>query len=215
MFNYHAQQIFVVQPRSAGGGILAFLLSLDSDTASLDFRSKTLGEKLQDWDLFLSGNPSDAHCYGFCNFGHNTHTENIIAADHCQRYVHKHHFYELDYVNERKRNPLLDQVKANKSGIGIYLTDTCIDIIKSLRPSTPDMDFYQRWIYSNQQKLLPDFFGINCLHTLPFCDLLNLNTFVDHLAYCKEILRMDTDIDLFRPIILQWYLTIGHSPGTK
>lgn len=215
MFNDHAQQIFVVQPRSAGGGILAFLLTLDSDTASLDFRSLTLADKLNDWNLFLSSGPGNAHCYGFCNFGHKLHTENIAFADHCRRYVHKHHFYELDYVNESKKHPLLDQVYGDKSAIGIYLTDACIDAIKSLRPSTPYIDFYQRWIYANQQKLLTDFYGVNCLHTLPFRDLLNPGAFMDHLAYCTQILCMDTDKDLFRPIILQWYATIGHSPDSK
>lgn len=212
MFNYDAEQIFVVQPRSAGGGILAFLLSLDSGTASLDFRSQALEDKLNTWDRFLLQDPGDAHCYGFCNFGQKLHAENIMTADHCDRYVHKHHFYELDYLSESKKHPLLDAVNGAKNAVGIYVTEECVRSIQTLRPATPDIDFYQKWVYSNQHKLLPDFFGIQCLHTLPFCDLLHIDKFLDHLSYCKEIFGMDTDTDLFRPRILQWYAMIGHSP---
>jgi hypothetical protein len=204
MFNYNAQQIFIVQPRNTGGGILSFILSLDSSTASLNFKNIPISKKLDDWNAHLSNPSNTAHLYDFINFNSPNHNTNVEQADSCQKYIHKHHFFELDYINNDKQNPQLLKMP-NKSAIGIYLSESCVEKLMELRSYTIPIDFYQRWVYSNQEKLLSSFFNINTLHHFKFLDLLDKDTFIDHIKYCKDLLDSDLDIDIAEKIILQWY----------
>jgi hypothetical protein len=210
MFNFDAEQIFVVQPRNAGGGIVSLLLSLDSSTANLNFRNTSVNEKLNAWNDHLSSNvKKDAHVYDFLNFGSNSHNIGIDQADSCNRYIHKNHFFELDEINQDKQSALLLKMTGAKKSVGIYLTDACVDALLDIRPSTTPIDFYQRWIYTNQKKLLLDFFGITTIHHFSFLELLNRDIFIDHIKYCKDLLDLDLDIDVAEKIILQWYAIIS------
>jgi hypothetical protein len=210
MFNFNAQQIFVVQPRNAGGGIVSLLLSLDSSTASLNFKNISVDKKLDAWNNhLLLTDKNDAHVYDFLNFGSNSHTTRIDQADFCNRYIHKNHFFELDEINQYKQNTLLLKMTEEKKSIGIFLTDACVDALLELRPTTTPIDFYQKWIYANQKKLLLDFFGIDTIHYFSFLELLNKDLFIDHIKYCKDLLDLDLDIDMAEKIISQWYANIG------
>lgn len=203
MFNFQARQIFVTQPRNSGGGILAFLLSLDSKTASLNCQQQTLEQKINDWNSFISQRRNNAHVHGFNNVNQPIYWENIKNADCCERYIHKHHFYELF-----DHDKILWTAMSQKQSIGIYLTELCVEKLLRLRPHTPPIDHYQLWIYSNQQKLMKDFFSTECRHVLPFSDMLDLDRFVDHLSYCKEIFDLDTDLTLYQHVIQQWYANL-------
>ena len=210
MFNFNAEQIFVVQPRNAGGGIVSLLLSLDSSTANLNFKNISVDEKLNTWNNHLSQNVGkDAHVYDFLNFGSNLHNTGIEQADFCNRYIHKNHFYELDEINQDKQHALLLKMTGDKKSVGIYLTDRCVEALLEIRPSTMTVDLYQKWVYANQKKLLLDFFGINTMHHFSFSDLLDKDLFIDHIKYCKDLLDLDLDIGVAEKIILQWYATIG------
>lgn len=204
MFNYESEQIFIVQPRNTGGGILALLLSLDSNTADVSFKKRSLSQKLCAWSDFVKGNPANAHVHGFNNFGHTLHESHMLAADDCARYVHKHHFYEIFGAGEKKLNPTLEKMPRKRS-IGLYLTESCVERLLWLRPQTPAIDYYQLWVYANQAKLLKDFFDITCLHWFSFSDMLDLDILMDHMAYCKDLLELDTDLDVYRQIIGQWH----------
>lgn len=213
MFNYSADQIFVMQPRGCGGGILSLLLSLDSKSASLNFKHKDVTSKIDDWQNFNRYRVDNAHVYGFVNFGANEHSHNIKVADHCQRYIHKLHYFELDAENQTKRHPWLAKIHGPKRSIGIYLTDKCQSTLENLRPDLPPIDFYQKWIYANQSKLLPVFFDIESMHQISFSEMLDLEVFVDHLRYVRDILDLDIDIEQSRSIIQQWYRIINNVTG--
>jgi len=204
MFNYNAEQIFVVQPRSAGGDILAFLLSLDNTTASLDFKKIAYKDKLATWSDFVNQTPDNAHVVGHVNISHSGHFRNIDSADFCQRYIHKNHFYELEGLCSKNAD-VLESMLGPKKSIGIYLTDNCVSKILEFRPYTPNIDFYQKWVYANQKKLLKEFFNIDSLHFFSFAEMLDIDLFLDHLKYCKDLLSLDLDLDQTKLIILQWY----------
>ena len=207
MFNYDARQIFVVQPRNTGGGITSILLTLDTQTANVGLKNISKAEKIQAWQNFTAQTPITAHVYGFNNFGHERHLQNLASADSSTRYVHKHHFYELDYLNNNKKHALLDQM-SDKQAVGIYLTEECVDKLYKIRPNTVPVDFYQRWIYSNQRMLLPTFFGIKCKHVWSFSEMLDTDKFLDHIMYCKELFDLDTDPDLYARVIRDWHTII-------
>jgi len=209
MFNSTADQIFVVAPRNAGGGIVSLMLSLDQQTAALDFKTKTLDRKLREWKQFSSAPAQDAHLYGFCNFGQDLHTQLISSADHADRYVHKCHFYELDAVTASRRSALLDSFTGQRRGIGIYLTDACVRRLRDMRPDTPVVDWYQLWIYNNQARLLREFYDIHLLHVLPFSDMLEPDVMLDHLTYCRSIFDLDTDVDTYHAVLHDWYRVLG------
>lgn len=202
-FNYVARQIFVTQPRNTGGGILAFLLSLDSNTASLNFKKQSLEKKLADWNNFVIQKKGNAHVHGFNNINQKKYQEDFHRAETCGQYIHKHHFYEL-FEDVNSDASLLSKM-INKHSIGIYLTESCVERLIALRPQTPAIDYYQLWMYANQKKLLKDFFAIDCRHTLPFSDMLNIDQFIDHLCYCKSIFDLDTDCTIYQKVITQWY----------
>jgi len=203
MFNYQARQIFVIHPRNAGGGLLAYLFSLDSRAAAINFKKQSLEEKLRDWYDFVQRRSGNAHVHGFINFGHNLYMENVAQADHCDCYVHKSHFYEM-FENQ---NSLL-QMMPHKESIGLYLTENCIEQLVRFRPNTPKIDYYQMWVYANQKSLLQNYFSINCRHWFTFSDLLNLDRVMDHLAYCRDLFTLDTDLAVYSQIIKQWYTLI-------
>lgn len=211
MFNYNATQIFVIQPRQAGGGILSFLLSLDSKTSSLNFKNISIEQKLKDWQQHIDRKSDTAHLYEFCNLGQDLHAANIQSADWCERYVHKQHFYELDFINNNKQQPFLTQVTGKKQSVGIYLTDECIKKIKYIesrnqsRGTPGEIDFYQKWVYSNQKQLLKSFYNIETVHYFSFSDMLDCELLLDHLQYCKDILELDIDLNVSKEIIKQWY----------
>lgn len=206
MFNYDAQQVFVIHPRSTGGGIVSFLLSLGSNTASIDMRDMTTQAKLARWQEFLKSDPENSHMSGFVNFGHPEHAQCIENADHCGRYVHKCHFYELDHPSGN--HPLLQRLSADRPSIGIYVTDQCVDRLLGIRPNTPPADYYQTWVYSKQANLLKTFYGISSLHTFSFSEMLDIDVFLDHLKYCNDLLDIDTSLDLYRSVIQQWYRSV-------
>ena len=205
MFNYSARQIIVLHPAGTGGGLLSFLLSLDSRASSLDFKNKSVDEKIKDWNCFTQTKASTAHLYGFINWGHLLHKQNIENANHSDTYVHKCHFYELQGNEiDNNRHPLLNEIVGEKISIGIYLTDECADQLVKIRPNTPPIDFYQKWVYSNQVNLMRDFFGINTVHHFPYSDMLVQDKLIEHIDYCKSLLSLDLDLDRARIIIDQW-----------
>lgn len=211
MFNYSAEQIFVIQPHNTCGGLLSFLLSLDSQTSTIDFKKISLQNKLNLWQDYVKKTTiSDAHLAGFVNVGSANHTHNIHNADFCNRYIHKNHFYELDSLNDNKCHPFLDQLTGEKKSIGIYLTDNCIEKLLALRPNTSNIDFYQKWVYSNQKILLKEFYGISTLHYFSYSEVLDKDMFIDHLTYCKDLLNLDINIDISATLIDQWYRIIKH-----
>lgn len=204
-FDFQADQIFVVAPRNTGGGILSLLISLDSNTASLDFRHKTLAEKILDWNRHTANSKGNSHLYGRMNFGHPDHVTAMHNADRCARYVHKCHFFELDGVSETQRHPLLDKITGGKQSIGIYLTDACIEKLLSIRPQTPQIDWYQLWVYNKQKSLLADFYEVDCRHVLPFSHMLEPDTLIDHVKYCRDVLALNIDSDILASVIHQWH----------
>ena len=210
MFNYSAEQVFVVHPRNSGGGIIAFLLSLDSQTSTVDFKKLSTEDKLNLWRAYVNTSPKNAHLAGFINFSSVNHLYNIQNADFCNRYIHKNHFFDFDAINNNKHHHFLDQATGEKKSIGIYLTDNCIEKLLSLRTHSPKIDFYQKWVYSNQQKLLKEFYNINSLHYFSFSEMLDKDIFVDHVKYCKDLLNLDIDIDVSAGLIDQWYRIIKH-----
>lgn len=211
MYNYNAEQIFVVHPRNSGGGILSFILSLDPLTPDLSFKKTSTQEKINLWKKHLDSFEKDAHLFNFINYNSPRYYYNINnTADFCHRYIQKCHFFELD-SNKGEKN-FLDCLNGKKRCIGIYLTDSCVDKLLSLRPQTSQTpDFYQKFIYSNLKKLLPTFYNINVEHVLSFQELLNLDVFLDHLNYCNEIFDLNINIDYARGVMLDWYKIIGGS----
>jgi len=205
MFDYQSHHLFVIAPRNAGGGLLSLLLSLDTDTASLDFKKKTLDQKIRDWEDFFLCHNGNSHLYGFLNVSQSAHTVALSQADACDRYIHKCHFYELDAVSTTKRNPLLESITGSKQAVGIYLTESCVEKLQTIRPQTPMIDLYQRWIYANQRSLLSDFYAIESLHLISFSDMMDQDILIDNLKYCQDLFRLDTDLDTYRSIISQWY----------
>jgi len=212
MFNYSSENFFVIQPINAGGGLLSFLLSLDDRTASVGFKKMSVEEKLVQWDKHLATSPVNTHLIKFYNVNSNNHLSNIESADFCDRYVHKCHFYELDYLNDQKQHSLLSNITGSKRSIGIYLTDNCVDIIHQLRPRTPPVDFYQKWVYSNQARLLKEFYNINSVHTFSFTDMLDVDVLIDHLKYCQDRLDLSISVDKSREVVLQWYQLLNYKP---
>lgn len=191
----------VVHPRYAGGGILAAVLSLDSRTADLSFTRAEPQEKYLRMMEHLQGTVSNAHAYGNVNIANEDWYRNLEFADDCERYVHKGQFHAM--WGERNRQAL-DSLH-NKKAIGIYLTDQCVEALNQLRPNTrPDIDYYQTWVYSNLSTLLPNYIGIQCLHTMPFIDLLSIDRIMEHIGYCQELLDLDVDLDWARTLAQTW-----------
>ena len=167
MFNYSAEQLFVIQPWATGGGMLSHLLSLDDQTAFVNFKKLSVAEKLQVWNKHVDAPSTNAHSIGFYNVNSNNHVKYIADADYCERYVHKCHFYELDGptdfykvdgLQDKKQISFLNNVTGSKKSIGIYLTDNCIDQLKQIRPHVPPSNCYQTWVYRNQARLLKEFY---------------------------------------------------------
>jgi len=202
LFNTKSRQIFVTQPRNTGGGVLSFMLSLDSRTASLNFKKFSLDQKLEDWHRFINRRLGNAHVYGFNNYNQPIYYKHIENADDCLQYVHKHHFYEL--LDDKLDSSFLKSMP-DKQSVGIYLTEDCVLRLKQIRPNTPQVDYYQLWIYANQSRLMKDFFDINCRHVLPFKDMLDTKKLLDHLAYCGEIFDLDTNPDVYRQVVSSWH----------
>lgn len=203
MFNFSGRQIMVIQPIDAGGGIVSFLLSLSPYVASLNFKNINLDQKLQAWDSFLLRKTYHAHLYGFINFDSPQHVKNLQNADYCNTYIHKAHFSELQEQN-LPMSSTLDKFDGETKSIGMFLTDACIESLALQGRHIPDT-WYERWIYYEQKTLLKTFYNIDCLHTFPFIDLMNIDTFIDHLKYISYELNLDLDMDLSRKIISQWY----------
>ena len=201
MFNFAADQLFVVQPRNTGGGILSLLLSFDTLCAGINFQNISTQQKLLQWKQHLNNTVANAHMHGHINFCSPIHTELINSADSSDRYVHKLHFHEL--LSEDSKN-LLIQITGKKNSVGIYLTEDCAEKLMQLRPHTDSIDYYQLWVYNNQKKLLLDYFDIESMHTLAFSDMLDANLFMDHLKYCEQCLKLDLDQDLCYQVINDW-----------
>ena len=94
MFNFAADQLFVVQPRNTGGGILSLLLSFDTLCAGINFQNISTQQKLLQWKQHLNNTVANAHMHGHINFCSPAHNELIHSADSSDRYVHKLHFHE-------------------------------------------------------------------------------------------------------------------------
>jgi len=227
MFNFAADQLFVVQPRNTGGGILSLLLSFDTLCAGINFQNISTQEKLLQWKQHLNNTVVNAHMHGHINFCSPVHNELIHSADSSDRYVHKLHFHELlsedsknlliqitgkkyvhklhfhELLSEDSKN-LLIQITGKKNSVGIYLTEDCAEKLMQLRPHTDSIDYYQLWVYNNQKKLLLDYFDIESMHTLSFSDMLDANLFMDHLKYCEQCLKLDLDQDLCYQVINDW-----------
>lgn len=206
MFNFDAQQIFVLHPRQAGGGIVSSILSLDLNSAALNFKNLSVEQKTQHmFDHFQREHATpNAHPYNFINFGQDSHLALVNDADFNQRYFHKLHFYELFDENNKK---LLVKMP-NKLAVGISYTSKCIARIDAIRKLKYPVDYYQKWIYDNQKSLLPEYFGIDCKHTIEFSDLLDLTKFLDHICYCCEVFDLDLDLGTAQQLILAWHKEI-------
>jgi hypothetical protein len=203
MFNYNAQQVFVLQPVNTGGGLLSFLLSLDTETATLDFKNVSVDEKINSWNDYTNptATVTHAHLYGNINIGKPDHQMYIAQGKYADRYIHKCHFYEL-FSPENQQ--LVSLMGNNKISIGIYLTPECVDTLQKIRINTPPVDLYQLWMYNNQQKLLHDFWGIKSIHTFPFIDMLDTTRLLDHVTYCRDLLNLDLNLDLCKTVIQAW-----------
>jgi hypothetical protein len=215
MFNYNARQVFVPHPFGTGAGILSFLLSLDSSTAALNFKATSTEEKLTQWNRHLKGidtnidrthDNTNAHLYDFINVGSANYIDNIQTADYCSTYVHKGHFYEFEHYQKNFQNSIFNKPNGELVSIGIYLTSACVERLCDIRPRLSNqINYYQQWIYSNQVKLMKDWFNVDTLHHFTFSEMLNEELFVDHIVYCKDILRLDIDIKTVRSIINEWH----------
>jgi hypothetical protein len=209
MFNHRAQQIFVIHPYGAAGGILSNILSLDPSTASQNFKNYSLETKLDHMAQQLSNSTTkNAHTYGIMNFMFPQHVECINNADSAERYVHKGHFYEL--LSTDAQNLLTSM--PNKIGIGINFTDKCVEEFKKLprgKQFAPDeYSVYYTWIYANLNTLLPAYFNIDCVHTIEFRDLLDTDKFLDHIKYLSDLLNLNINPSAARQLITQWHAKI-------
>lgn len=201
MFDYAAKQIFVLQPRNTGGGILSLLLSFDQNIASIDFKKKTLQQKIDEWNKHATNPGWTSHVHGHINFGGDSHDRLIDVADSCSCYIHKLHFFE--FLGNRNQR-LLELMSGQRQSVGIYLTDQCVDHLTQLRPQTEPIDYYQLWVYSNQRRILDQWFDIESMHVWPFSDMLQVDTFMDHIKYCEECLGLDLPHDLCVDTIKKW-----------
>jgi hypothetical protein len=203
MFNYNAQQVFVLQPVNTGGGLLSFLLSLETKTATLDLKCASINEKINNWNNYTNptATVTHAHLYGDINIGKPDHQMCIDQGEYADRYIHKCHFYEL-FSPENQQ--LVASLGSNKVSIGIHLTPGCVDTLQKIRVNTPLIDLYQLWMYNNQQKLLHDFWNIKSIHAFPFIDMLDTTRLLDHVSYCRELLSLDLNLDLCKNIIQAW-----------
>lgn len=206
MFNYEARQLFIVHPRGAGGGILANILSLDSKTAAQDLKNYDLDTKLDHIQNRLTNNQKkDAHPYGLINFMFPTYVNNVSSADWAERYVQKCHYFEL--FSDDARDMLARM--PNKVGIGLCYSQPCLEELKKL-PRGNDLVndgyiHYYLWIYNNLRTLLPTYFGINCIHTIEFRDLLDLEKFLDHIRYISDELDLEIDLNTATELITEWH----------
>lgn len=204
MFNRSAEQIFVLHPWGAGGGIISAILSLDNQTAALNFKDYPVEDKFQQIINHLDDKSDDAHAYGFLHFTSKPYLYALLDADSKERYIQKGHLYEL-FSPEAKI--FLDSMP-NKKSIGVSISERDMEQLIKIRsnidaPATP-YNLYQQWMYNNQKTLLPEYFGINCLHTIEFNDLLDQEKFLDHMMYCVEILNLNINMDLVKIIISKW-----------
>jgi hypothetical protein len=209
MFNFDAQQIFVLHPRQGGGGIVSAILSLDESSAALNFKNLSVNQKAQDMkshfvrDYDPEFGPN-AHPYNFINFGHPFHLGFMEQADLAPRYMHKGHFYELF---DEKNKQLLEKM-SHKLSVGISFTEECIEKVDAIRTLKYPVDHYQKWIYDNQKTLLPQHFNIDCRHTIEFRDLLEETKFLDHIAYCCEVFDLKIDMTLAQDLVQGWHKKI-------
>jgi hypothetical protein len=197
------------------------LLSLDDQTAFVNFKKLSVAEKLQVWNKHVDASSTNAHSIGFYNVNSNNHVKYIADADYCERYVHKCHFYELDGptdfykvdgLQDKKQISFLNNVTGSKKSIGIYLTDNCIDQLEQIRTHIPPSNCYQTWVYRNQARLLKEFYNINSVHTFSFTDMLDVNVLIDHLKYCQDRLDLSISVDKSREVVLQWYQLLNYKP---
>jgi hypothetical protein len=206
MFNFDAQQIFVIHPQQGGGGIVSVILSLDESSAALNFKNLSTEQKAQDLMMHFDRdhNPElgpNAHPYNFINFGQPLHLEFMAKADSAYRYIHKGHFYEL--FDEKKKQLLKKMPR--KSSVGVSFTEECIEKVDALRKLKDPVNHYQKWIYDNQKTLLPQYFDIDCNHTIEFRDLLEEEKFLDHISYCCELFDLKINMALAQNLIQGWY----------
>lgn len=200
-------------PAGTGGGMLSFLLSLDSSAAALNFKSSSVEEKLAQWNKHLSVMQSssnrNAHPYDFVHISSENYINNIETADYCSTYVHKGMFYEFENYRVNFQNTLFDRSEGELLSVGIYLTSECVEKMRIVRPYYfDDINYYQRWVYSNQVKLMKDLFNVNTVHHFAFSDMLDENLFVEHVQYCKDILQLDIDMDTVCSLIKEWHSNI-------
>jgi len=211
MFNYAADHVIVLHPRSAGGAVLSFLLSLDARTHDLRFQQATLEQKLHAWQSWqqqtsakeIGSIHANAHAYGCINFNREPHHAAIDQADWGERYVHKCHFFEL--LSENGPVPLLEKLTGSVSSVGVYVTPGCVERIQQLRPYTEPIDWYQMWIYANQRSIMPNYFGIKSLHHFSFSEMLDRDLFLDHVRYCGDVLSLSLDLDVCSHVIEDWH----------
>ena len=206
MFNFEAQQIFVVHPHHGGGGIVSAILSLDKSTAALNLQNLSSQQKAQNLLHYFEYPKSsvfhvNAHPYGHINFAMAGQLQLIEQAESAYRYVHKTHFYNLF---DTKAQQLLQKMP-QKFSVGIVFTDECIIKVHTIRKFKQRIDHYQKWIYDNQKTLLPQYFGIDCKHTIEFRDLLEENNFLDHILYCCKLFDLEINMSLAKNLIQEWH----------
>jgi hypothetical protein len=130
MFNYAAQQVFVIHPFGAGGGIVNAIFSLSTTCAALDFKLTSLDQKIQTLSHQLEDNNyNHAHAYGFVNIGSKNWCNNLPTADLANVYIHKGHFYELTADNVQQELTRMP----NKVAVAISLGSQCNKNLRKIR----------------------------------------------------------------------------------
>ena len=201
MFNNSSEHLFTIAPRGTGGGILSMVLSLDPDTAALNFKNLSVEQKVNDWNKFMERRHFDAHLYGFSNIGQPFYYQFKDEADDCKRYIHKAHFFEI--YDER-----IDMLTGPKKSVGIYFGEGCVDRLLSVRPwmkTSPPIDLYQIWVYNHQFDLLKQFYNITPVHMITFSDMLDSNKFCQHIEHSANVLNLTIDMDMCQKILTDWY----------
>ena len=180
------------------------LLSLDINTASLNFKNLSIEEKVNDWNTFIERRHFDAHLYGFSNIGQPFYYQFKDEADNSSRYIHKAHFFEI--FNDR-----IDMLTGPKKSVGIYFGQDCVENLLKSRPWIKNgvpIDIYQTWVYSHQFDLLKHFYGITSVHMIPYSDMLDVDKLCQHIEHIAPILNLQIDMDICRKIIIDWQTII-------
>ena len=205
MFNYDAEQLLVLQPNATGGGLISFLLSLDSRCASVNFKKLSVEQKINDWNQWVTTRPSNAELYGWANFGSEEFKNNLQNADSCDSYVWKCHFLELDHPEHP--HPILQKFSQPIRSVGIFVTDQCLEKLNTYRGNNHRVgaDYYEKWVYSNQKMILKHWLNVECVRAIRFLEMLDLDNFTEYMYWIYKDLDLTIDMKITRQAISDWH----------